>query len=134
MDWDRHQHGENLNYDNVVLHVFMWKSKETVRKPGIGETKPIYELELKKYLEKGILELTESLDFDSYPIFNEFNLGLCHEPINELSEEKLSHLLNFPCETRILSKMDRFHERVIIYGYEQTFYEGVAEALCYPNK
>ena len=51
----------------------MWKSKETNKKPKPDETKPNYEFELKKYLEKGILELAESLDFDSYPIFNEFN-------------------------------------------------------------
>ena len=29
--------------------------------------------------------------------------------------------------------MERFHDRVIINGYEQTFYEGIAEALGYPN-
>ena len=29
--------------------------------------------------------------------------------------------------------MDRFHDRIITKGYEQTFYEGVAEALGYPS-
>ena len=130
---DRHQHGKNPDYDNVILHVFMWKSKETDKKSNRKENKPVYELELKNYLEKGILELTESLDFDSYPVFNEFNFGLCHEPINNLSEEKLSRLLDSAGEARILSKMDRFHDRVIIDGYEQTFYECVAEALGYPS-
>jgi len=133
VDWDRHQHGKNPDYDNVILHVFMWKSKETDKKSNRKENKPVYELELKNYLEKGILELTESLDFDSYPVFNEFNFGLCHEPINNLSEEKLSRLLDSAGEARILSKMDRFHDRVIIDGYEQTFYECVAEALGYPS-
>ncbi len=133
VDWDRHQHGKNPDYDNVVLHVFMWKSKGTNKELNREGTKPVYELELKNYLEKGILELTESLDFDSYPIFNEFNFGLCHDPINKLTEDKLSHLLDSAGEARILSKMDRFHDRVIIDGYEQTFYEGVAEALGYPS-
>ena len=69
VDWDRHQHGKNPDYDNVVLHVFMWKSKETDKQSNRKENKPVYELELKNYLEKGIFELTESLDFDSYPPF-----------------------------------------------------------------
>ena len=29
--------------------------------------------------------------------------------------------------------MDRFHDRIITKGYEQTFYEGVAEAMGYPS-
>ena len=130
---NRHQHGKNSDYDNVVLRVFMWKSKETDKQSSRKENKPVYELELKKYLEKGIHELTESFDFDSYPIFSEFNFGLCHEPISNLSEAKLSDLLDSAGEARILSKMDRFHDRVIFDGYEQTFYECVAEALGYPS-
>ena len=47
----------------------MWKSKETDKQSNRKENKPVYELELKNYLEKGIFELTESLDFDSYPPF-----------------------------------------------------------------
>lgn len=42
-------------------------------------------------------------------------------------------LLDSAGEARILSKMDRFHDRIIIDGYEQTFYECVAEALGYPS-
>ena len=29
--------------------------------------------------------------------------------------------------------MERFHDSIIIEGYEQTFYRGVAEALGYPE-
>lgn len=140
-DWKAHKHSENPEYDNVVLHVFMWKSavKNRARKPKVAANPArlpgahIFELELKTYLEKGILELTDTLDFDHYPIINKFNYGLCHEPLARLPKAKLIHLLNLAGDARILVKMERFHDRVIINGYEQTFYEGLAEALGYPS-
>jgi hypothetical protein len=52
--------------------------------------------------------------------------------LEQLSEEKLTHILNSAGEARMSTKMERFHDSVIVEGYEQTFYQGVAEALGYP--
>ncbi len=138
-DWKAHRHAENKEYDRVVLHVFMWKgrgAKASLRQPPVRAAGPsgkhIYELELKSFLKKGVIELTHELDFDAYPVFNKINLGRCHKPLADLSEEKLAHLLSSAGDARILTKMNRFHDRVIANGYEQTVYEGVAEALGYP--
>ena len=51
----------------------------------------------------------------------------------QLSEEKLTQLLNAAGEARVFTKMERFHDSVIIEGYEQNFYRGVAETLGYPE-
>ncbi len=139
-DWKAHGHSENQEYDDVILHVFMWKGRG--RKPIRKETPPkaknlsrphIYELELKDYLKQGLLQLNEELDFDSYPLLNQFNTGLCHKPLTLLSQEKFTELLKNAGDARIQTKMDRFHDRIITKGYEQTFYEGVAEAMGYPS-
>jgi hypothetical protein len=45
----------------------------------------------------------------------------------------LTQLLNAAGEARVLRKLERFHDSIIIEGYEQIFYRGVAEALGYPN-
>ncbi|CAI2717234.1 DUF2851 family protein [Nitrospina watsonii] len=141
-DWTAHRHSDNNEYDNVILHVFMWKgrgnkkltSKKKPAKPEPKLSRPhIHELELKKYLKRGILKLNEELDFDTYPVLHSFNYGLCHQPLSRLPEEKLLELLNAAGDARIHTKMDRFHDRVITKGYEQTFYEGVAEAMGYPS-
>lgn len=140
-DWKSHQHSRNPAYDNVILHVFMWKKRgaaEQTAKASVGRPIPrsgahIFELELKNFLKKGILELNEQLDFNNYPIINKFNHGLCHEPLAKLPKPKLVYLLNAAGDARINTKMNRFHDRIIIHGYEQTFYEGIAEALGYPN-
>ncbi len=66
-------------------------------------------------------------------MLNQFNYGACHEPLSQLSKEKLADLLNAAGEARVYTKMDRFHDRIILNGYEQTLYEGVAEALGYPS-
>ncbi|MFQ5449683.1 MAG: DUF2851 family protein [Nitrospinaceae bacterium] len=140
-DWKTHGHSANPDFDKVVLHVFLWKGRGKRRpahhripqKPHPQPGEFIYELELKDYLTKGIMELTDELDFDSYPVLHQFNYGLCHKPLSKLSQEKLAHLLNAAGDARVFRKMERFHDRVIINGYEQTLYEGVAEALGYPN-
>ncbi|MCF8719599.1 DUF2851 family protein [Nitrospina gracilis] len=141
-DWTAHGHSNNNEYDNVVLHVFMWKgrgkrklsTREESKEPEPKLSRPhIHELELKKYLKRGILKLNEELDFESYPTLHSFNYGLCHRPLSRLPQEKLLELLNAAGDARIHTKMDRFHDRVITKGYEQTFYEGVAEAMGYPS-
>jgi len=141
-DWKSHKHSENSDYDNVILHVFMWKNrrkhltstspKKTKSSPRIAG-KYIVELEIKNYLKKGILKLNNELDFDNYPILNKFNYGLCHKPLANLSKTKLENLLNAAGDARVHTKMDRYHDKVITAGYEQTFYEGLAGALGYPN-
>lgn len=141
-DWKTHGHSGNHEYDNVILHVFMWKgrgkrkltTKQDSTEPEAKLSRPhIFELELKKYLKRGILKLNDELDFDSYPVLHSFNHGLCHEPLSRLPEEKLLELLNAAGDARIHTKMDRFHDRIITKGYEQTFYEGLAEAMGYPS-
>ncbi len=128
-DWNSHGHSGNSNYDKVILHVFLWKGKD---KPIERPEGPYFELELKSYLTKGILELNDELDFDNYPILNAHNYGACHKPLSRLSKEKLADLLNAAGDARVFTKMERFHNPILIKGYEQIFYEGVAEALGYP--
>jgi hypothetical protein len=139
-DWKAHGHSDNNEYDNVILHVFMWKGRgrKQMADRQADETQNlsrphIHELELKNYLKQGILQLNEQLDFDSYPLLNQFNTGLCHNPLARLTQEKFTALLKSAGDARIQTKMDRFHDRIITKGYEQTFYEGVAEAMGYPS-
>ncbi len=132
-DWKSHGHSRNNDFDNVILHVFLWKGRGKAA-TGKRLSRPhIFDLELKSYLRRGVLQLNEELDFDSYPVLNPFNYGLCHEPLARLSEGKFLALLNAAGDARVQIKMDRFHDRIIIQGYEQTFYEGVAEAMGYPS-
>lgn len=132
-DWDSHRHSENPDFDNVILHVYMWQGRR--RQPSIGTYRKnaVFDFEIKDFLTQGILDLNNELDFENYPVLNQCNAGLCHEPLSRLSNEKLRHLLNAAGEARVLRKLERFHDPIIIEGYEQTFYRGAAEALGYPS-
>ena len=111
----------------------MWQGRGKVHRPQ-GKQKDLpFQFEIKDYLTKGILDLNDELDFESYPVLNHCNFGLCHQPLAELSQEKLTQLLNAAGEARVFTKMERFHDSIIIEGYEQTFYRGVAEAMGYPE-
>jgi hypothetical protein len=127
---DREKQGQFIDpeYGNVILNVFLWNSDATVP----SET-GLHQLELKEHLTRGILDLNAELDFDSFPDQNQVEYGQCHQPLAGLSKEKLTSLLNAAGDARVFTKMERFNDRVIINGYEQTFYEGIAEALGYPN-
>jgi hypothetical protein len=139
-DWKAHRHSANPDYDRVVLHVFMWKDRK--QRPGAGppahrstgarDGAHFFELELKDVLAHGVLDLTHRLDFDNYPVFNTFNCGRCHEPMGRLPEKQLTALLQSAGDARILAKMHRLDDGIILNGYEQTAYEGTATALGYP--
>ena len=141
-DWKTHRHSANADYDNVILHVFMWKNRGHVKMVAPGKTAKktrriagahIFDLEVKNYLKKGLLQLNDELDFDNYPVLNNINYGLCNGPLTRMGKTKLEKLLNAAGDARIFTKMERYHDRIISAGYEQTFYEGLAEALGYPN-
>ncbi len=132
-DWKAHGHSQNPDFDKVILHVYMWQGRGKNPKPMEKQGGLPFQFEIKNYLSKGILELNNELDFENYPTLNSGNIGLCHQPLAQLPEEKLSHLLDTAGEARMFTKMERFHDSVIIKGYEQTFYRGVAEALGYPE-
>ncbi|MZH14038.1 MAG: DUF2851 family protein [Nitrospinae bacterium] len=132
-DWDHHGHSTNPDFDNVILHVYMWQGRGIKHSKINLKKNPAFDFEIKDYLTQGLLDLNNQLDFETYPVLNQCNVGLCHEPLSGLPEEQLLHLLNTAGEARILKKQERFHDPIIVDGYEQTFYRGVAEALGYPD-
>jgi hypothetical protein len=132
-DWNAHGHSSNPDFDNVILHVYMWQGRGKEPRAKKHQKELPFQFEIKDYLTKGILDLNDELDFETYPVLNHCNFGLCHQPLSQLSEKKLTQLLNAAGEARVFTKMERFHDSVIIEGYEQTFYRGVAEAMGYPN-
>ena len=100
------------------MNYFLWKGKDkTIERPE----GPYFELELKSYLTKGILELNDELDFDNYPILNAHNYGACHKPLTRLSKEKLADLLNAAGAARVFPQMERFHNPILIKGYERFY-------------
>jgi hypothetical protein len=130
-DWNRYSN--HLDYANVILHVYMWSGQEEKEKLATPKKGLPFQLEIKHYLTQGILQLNDELDFENYPALNTEQVGLCHRPLAQLSAEKLTQILDTAGEGRVLTKMERFQDAVLIHGYEQTFYRGVAEAMGYPQ-
>jgi hypothetical protein len=120
--------GPGGEFENAILSVYLWEDQAP---HSMAKGTP-HELQLKGRLTRGILELNDTLDFDSYPVLTQYDYGRCHKPLSRLSEEKLTRLLDASGEARVQVKMDRFLDHVLARGYEQAFFEGVAEALGYP--
>ena len=96
--------GPGGEFENAILSVYLWEGPAP---HSMAKGTP-HELQLKGRLTRGILELNDTLDFDSYPVLTQYDYGRCHKPLSRLSEEKLTRLLDAAGEARVQVEMDRF--------------------------
>ncbi len=121
--WRDHGHDKNPNFANVLLHV-VWETDDTR-----GISAPT--LALKPYLDSPINELGLWLGSDSAQKFPLASMGQCCAPLGELSEEKLSELLQQAASVRLQRKANDFQARARQVGWEQSLWEGIFRALGY---
>lgn len=127
-DWISHKHHLNTEYNNVVLHVFLWKNKGAVeQKKANGQ--PILQLEIRKFLIKDIMELYSLMKSEDYSFNRANNLGHCAEFLKKADEKRLILFLNLAGEARLLSKANRFYKKAQNKNYNQLLYEGLMESL-----
>ncbi len=117
-DWKAHKHHKDPKYNNVILHVVMWDSKEEFTPLQNDKTVPI--LTLCEHL-KGSLEEARCL--------------VPKEPHCDISkrigEERVSEALDKAGENRFYLKVEEFETRLLSKEGGQVLYEGIMEALGY---
>lgn len=64
-DWKTHGHSRNPDFDNLILHVYMWQGRGQNPGPIEKQDGLPFQFEIKNYLTKGILELNNELDFEN---------------------------------------------------------------------
>lgn len=127
-DWVSHKHHLNTEYNNVVLHVFLWKNKgPVVQKKANGQ--PILQMEIRKFLIKDIMELYSLLKLEDYSFNRANSVGHCAEFLKKADEKRLILFLNLAGEARLLSKANRFYKKAQSKNYNQLLYEGLMESL-----
>lgn len=125
-DWERHGHGGNPLYNNVVLHIILEKSPLGwyTRNSQHYEipTLSILPETVRQALGKTVPPTPETVE-------------LCRKPLADMPWEKLDRLMRAGAAFRLAKKRADFRKRAQCCGVNQTWYECWAETLGYrPNK
>lgn len=120
-DWERHGHGSNPAYENVVLHLF------TQSPPARAFTRTASHREvLQVQLTQGMLHGSATPRRMA-----EARLGRCAAPLREMEESCVISLLEAAAQYRLQRKGERLHALVHLHGREQALFQSLANALGY---
>lgn len=123
-DWERHGHGENPQYEDVVLHVFFQTGPEQFYTRTLNHREvPQVRLRISDYEELGALSYVPA----------DAHLGRCSYTFTDLDDERVHTLLEAAAQFRLERKARRLNRIREIHGIDQALYQGIAEALGYRN-
>lgn len=120
-DWERHGHGANPGFNNVVLHVVLtpppagWYTRNSLHQ------------------EIPVLYLPPEAwkDAEHKRCSREDNLPLCRRPLAEMNAARIEHLLQAAAAYRMELKRTQFRRRAERVGDRQAWYEAWATCLGY---
>ena len=120
-DWERHGHGKNVNYDGVVLHLYVRGPESAACFTRTSEHREIPQVKLD-------LSVLEEFSGRRYA---EARLGRCATPLEEMEAGRADSLLEAAAKFRLKRKGERIAETAKIHGRDQALFQGIAEALGY---
>lgn len=123
-DWDRHGHGRDRAYDDVVLHV-VWRSAGNDSGPAL----PV--LELATAMDGAWRDLFAELQVELYPAARRIAPGRCALQWAGTEDDRIIRLLAVAGLARFEDKTLRLQRRAVAVGEEQALYEEVFGALGY---
>lgn len=120
-DWERHGHGANPAFNNVVLHVVLtpppagWYTRNSLH-----QEVPVLYLPPESW-QKATHQRSGRGD----------SLPLCRRPLESLDTGRIDHLLQAAAAYRMEIKRTQFHRRAACAGDRQAWYEAWATTLGY---
>jgi len=125
--WHAHDHDQNPNFKNVILHV-VWDEVQSPRSKI--QSRPA-QMTLKTFLDAPVTELALALENESG--LPENLRGKCSAPLREFSEPQLTQLLHAAAKVRIQNKASAMLARAKNSGWEQALWENLFRALGYKH-
>jgi hypothetical protein len=120
-DWERHGHGSNPAFDQVVLHLYLKQgaSQAFTRNSRFGQVAQV-QLDLRQLEHRPApsgLALAKA--------------GRCQGPLRDLNEEQAGALLSAAAQYRMEIKNRRWQGLVAVRGYDQALFQSLATTLGY---
>jgi Protein of unknown function (DUF2851) len=121
-DWERHGHGGNLAFNEVILHVFLTRPKEAFF-TRTQEHKAVPQVQLTEKM----------LAVDAVPKLStaRAHLGRCAQPLARMTDTQVASLLEAAAQQRLRCKSTRLHRMVKACGREQAILQALAQAFGY---
>ncbi|HET9376069.1 MAG TPA: DUF2851 family protein [Chthoniobacterales bacterium] len=119
-DWERHLHGENPAFRNVILHVLARRS---------GPVSFTRTIEHREILQ---VELTQ--DYRFAIIETEIDLakpGACCGPLARFAEQEIDQILETAARLRLERKTQLLRRAIHIHGIDEALFQALAIALGY---
>ena len=118
-DWERHGHGDNSAFRNVVLHLFLQNSGSEFFTRTIDH-REVTQVQLKT---SGMM-LTDTGTALAKP-------GACCAPLSSLSEGQLDQIIETAARIRLEKKSLALRRSVRIHGIDEALFQALAIALGY---
>lgn len=122
-DWERHGHGANPAYEDVVLHLFTHTPEARVFTRTAAH-REVLQVQLKPEMLKETARPRH---------LAEARLGRCSTPLKEMNEFAVISLVEAAAQYRLRRKSQKLQALANIHGREQAVYQSLAAALGYRN-
>lgn len=121
-DWERHNHGSNPAFDDVILHLYLRHgARQLFTRTSQHRQVAQVQLDRRQLAHRpappGSLPLARA--------------GRCHAPLRGMEREKVYALLAAAAQYRLEAKHRRWQRIVAVRGYDQALFQALAITLGY---
>lgn len=118
-DWERHGHGENPDFEDTILHVFIDTAARDRVYTRTDSHRLVPQILLPQY--QGSRGAPDFLP-EAFP-------GRCLTPLSRMSEDEIKSLLIAAAQYRLKQKAERLRVMAVATSLRQALYQAIAEAL-----
>ena len=132
-NWKTHKHDKNKNFNNVILHVFLW-SKGKEAKTITQDKKIIPSLELIDYINDDLEIIDSNFDVENYPYSSKVRAGKCAKwTLKKYS--LLEYIVGLAGDEKVKLKSEVFANQLTNESINEKIYKGIMDGLGYgPNR
>ncbi|MFH0948762.1 MAG: DUF2851 family protein [Elusimicrobiota bacterium] len=132
-NWKTHKHNKNKNFNNVVLHIFLW-SKGKEAKTITQNKKIIPAIELIDYINDDLEIIDGNFDVENYPYSSKVSAGKCAKwTLKKYS--LLEYIVGLAGDEKVRQKSEVFANQLTNESINEIIYNGIMDGLGYgPNR
>jgi hypothetical protein len=117
-DWEHHGHSQNPAFDQVALHIFLYKGTAN-HFTRTTQNRQVVQVHLQSKVD-----LVNAHPPIAHP-------GLCCAPLRQLDDRRIDDLIETAAKVRMQRKADQFHRAAIAHGIDEALFQNLAVSLGY---
>jgi hypothetical protein len=129
-DWDAHGHQRDFDYNNVILHVVLYRDDARAH-DDLHNGDYVPRLALEEFLEPDLTTIRQTMAGEDYfyaPRDPELGPG-CHLEVARLTDGELCDWLSLCARKRMLSRIDRYRNQAASSSLDQALYQALMTSM-----